>query len=96
MRGLLAVRAAAPELYRLAFERPVPGFAPSDATMEESWRLLSGLEDEVIAAIASGEIRPGVPVNEVRDLIIAMLHGLASQHMANQPISPSARGATAA
>lgn len=81
-----------PELYRLAFERPVPGFVPSDASMAESWALVAGFEATIAAAVAAGEIRPGVPVAEVRDLTIALLHGLTSQHMANEPDLPVGAG----
>jgi AcrR family transcriptional regulator len=81
-----------PDLYRLAFERPVPGFVPSEATMAESWALLAGFEEAIAAAKAAGEIRPEVPVAEVRDLVIAMQHGLTSQHMANDPHLPLGSG----
>jgi AcrR family transcriptional regulator len=81
-----------PELYAIAFERPVPGFTPSEASMAESWALLAGFEDVIDAAKAAGDIRPDVPTNEVRDLIIAMAHGLTAQHMANEPHLPAGTG----
>jgi len=81
-----------PELYQLAFERPVPGFAPSEASMAEGWALLAGLDRAVEAAIAAGEIRPDVPVTQARDLAIALEHGLTSQHMANEPHLPVGSG----
>src|SRR5918998_2682753 len=33
-----------PELYQLAFERPVPGFVPSAASLEEAFRAPAGFE----------------------------------------------------
>jgi AcrR family transcriptional regulator len=81
-----------PELYQLAFERPVPGFVPSEASMAESWALVAGYERDIAAAIDAGEIRPDVPIVQVRDLSIAVLHGLTSQHMANEPELPVGSG----
>ena len=81
-----------PDLYQLAFERPVPGFAPSDRSMAESQRLLEGADSMLNAAITQGIIRPGVTVSQARDLIIAMSHGLTSQHMANEPELPIGSG----
>ena len=81
-----------PELYQLTFERPVPGFVPSEASMAESWALLAGFEEAIAAAVAAGEVRSDVPVAEVRDLFIALQHGLTSQHMANEPDLPVGAG----
>ncbi len=80
------------ELYRLAFERPVPSFVPSEGSMAESLKLLAQLEQRIAAAIAEGELRPDLPVEHVRDLIIALSHGLTSQHMANEPDRPVGAG----
>ena len=81
-----------PELYQLCFERPVPGFIPSDESMAESRRLLSGSEEMLARAVTNGEIRVNVPYNQARDLIIVMIHGLTSQHMANEPDLPVGSG----
>ncbi len=81
-----------PELYQLCFERPVPGFIPSDESMAESRRLLSGSEEVLARAVTNGEIRVNVPYNQARDLIIVMIHGLTSQHMANEPDLPVGSG----
>ncbi len=74
-----------PELYQLCFERPVPGFVPSEASMKESLDLLARFEMELVKAIAERQISPGVPVSQARDLAIAVAHGLTAQHMANEP-----------
>ncbi|MDP9379696.1 MAG: TetR/AcrR family transcriptional regulator [Chloroflexota bacterium] len=81
-----------PELYQLCFERPVPGFVPSEASMEASRRLLAGSEEILAQALANGEIRLDLPNDQARDLIIAMMHGLTSQHMANEPNLPVGSG----
>jgi AcrR family transcriptional regulator len=81
-----------PELYRLAYERPVPGFVPSDASMAESLQLLSRLEQTAADAIVTGELRSDLTMTQVRDVVIALAHGLTSQHMANEPHLPVGSG----
>ncbi len=81
-----------PDLYQLAFERPVPGFVPSEASMAESAAMLADFHREVVQAIEGGQISPGVPASQARDLIIAVNHGLTSQHMANEPEAPLGSG----
>ena len=72
-----------PDLYQLLFEHPVPGFAPSAETMAEGQPLLDRYTQRIADAIAAGIIAPGVSASEARDLIIAMTHGIAAQHLAN-------------
>lgn len=81
-----------PELYQLVFERPVPGFVPSEESMNESRRLLA-ISDEVIEkGIEKGNLTLGIPLAQARDLLIAMMHGLTALHMANEPELPSGSG----
>jgi AcrR family transcriptional regulator len=81
-----------PELYQLAFERPVPGFVPSAASLEEAFRAPVGLEQLLADAVARGEVTLDVPVAEARDLLIGMIHGLTAHHLANEPELPIGSG----
>ena len=81
-----------PDLYALAFERPVPGFVPSEASMAESAGLLAGLHRDFVEAIEAGRITPGVSAGQARDLAIAVIHGLTAQHLANEPEAPLGSG----
>src|SRR5829696_9960458 len=81
-----------PELYQLAFERPVPGFVPSPESLEEAFRAPAGLEQMLDNAIAAGEVVLDVPVTQARDLLIGMIHGLTAHHMANEPELPIGLG----
>jgi AcrR family transcriptional regulator len=81
-----------PDLYQLCFERPVPDFVPSAASMQESLERLGQFERDVGATIAARQIDTGVSVSQARDLIIAMSHGLTSLHMANEPHLPVGSG----
>jgi AcrR family transcriptional regulator len=74
-----------PELYQLAFERPVPGFVPSAQSLEEAFRAPAGLEQMLADAVAAGEVVLDMPVAQARDLLIGMIHGLTAHHMANEP-----------
>ncbi len=81
-----------PELYQLCFERPVPGFEPSEESMQESRAGLATWDRRIARAIADGEIRADLSNNQVRDVITAMSHGLTAQHMANEPHLPIGSG----
>lgn len=81
-----------PELYQLVFERPVPSFEPSEASMAESLAALGDATRAIEELVASGAMGPPVPVEQARDLIIAMMHGLTAQHLANEPQLPVGAG----
>jgi AcrR family transcriptional regulator len=81
-----------PELYQLAFERPVPGFVPSAESLEEAFRAPAQFEQFLADAVASGQIVLDMPVVHARDLIIGMIQGLTAGHMANEPDLPIGSG----
>jgi AcrR family transcriptional regulator len=81
-----------PDLYQLTFERPVPGFTPSAESMADSEHLLTDFEQTLQRAVDAGWMTPTTSVAHARDLLIAMMHGLTSQHMANEPDLPVGSG----
>jgi len=81
-----------PDLYQLCFERPVPGFVPSDASMTEILEARHRFDQDLATMITEGQIIPRLPASQARDLMIAMMHGLTSQHMANEPHLPAGSG----
>src|SRR5215204_6466062 len=81
-----------PDLYQLAYERPVPGFVPSAESLEEAFRAPAGLEQMLDDAVAAGEVMLDIPVAQARDLLIGMIHGLTAHHMANEPALPIGSG----
>lgn len=81
-----------PELYQLLFERPVPGFEPSDEGLIESKKLLDFGYQMTAQAIAVGTIQTTQSVEVVMNLIIAMMHGITAQHLANEPHLPMGSG----
>src|SRR5450759_1880807 len=81
-----------PELYQLVQERPVPGFVPSEESMEESRGLLTMTDAIVEKGIERGSLALGITVSEARDLFLAIMHGLTALHMANEPELPVGSG----
>jgi len=81
-----------PELYQLIFERPVPGFVPSQESMVESRRLLMAADEGMAQGLERGNLVPGIPLSQARDLVIAMMHGLTALHLANEPELPVGTG----
>lgn len=74
-----------PELFQLVFERHVPHFEPSTAAMNESWASLAEANQHVQACIENGVIRSDLSMEQIRDLAIALIHGITTQHIANEP-----------
>ncbi|MDX1417773.1 MAG: TetR/AcrR family transcriptional regulator [Candidatus Promineifilaceae bacterium] len=81
-----------PELYQILFERPVPGFHPSEESMTFSLAALNQARAEFAEMLTAMGIDPGVPMEKAMDLAIAMNHGLTAQHMANEPHLPVGEG----
>jgi AcrR family transcriptional regulator len=81
-----------PELYHLAYERPVPGFVPSPENLAEAFQAPAGLEQMLTDAAATDEVVLDVPVAHARDLLIGMIHGLTAHHIANEPELPVGSG----
>jgi AcrR family transcriptional regulator len=84
---------ANPELYQLCFERPVPGFVPSESSMRASLELLDVGRKRVAQLIqAHGGSPLGLTPAMLNDLSIALAHGITAQHMANEPHLPVGKG----
>lgn len=79
-----------PELYQLCFERPVPGFTPSQASLEVSFGALKRGYDRI--ARWRKELKTDLSNEQVADLIIAISHGLTALHLANEPTLPVGQG----
>lgn len=79
-----------PDLYQLCFERPVPGFVPSKASLQVSLNLLQS------GYARGGRLREVIDTNlsteQITDLLIAMMHGLTALHLANEPHLPLGQG----
>ena len=74
-----------PDLYQLMFQRPVPEFIPSEASMAVSLAQLDEARNQFSNILTSEELTASLPFEEARDLFIAMQHGLTELHLANDP-----------
>jgi AcrR family transcriptional regulator len=92
MHAYLSFAQQSTELFHLVFERHVPGFAPSDASMQEARVLLAGGYQKFHAAVERGGLVPDTSPEAAFDLFVALMHGLASQHLANEPDLPVGSG----
>lgn len=82
----------APELFALLFERPVPGFVPSEESMLEAVGLLEDSNRRVQSLIDRGLIRDDLTVEQVRDAVLVVMHGLTSLRRANEPAADLGEG----
>jgi len=74
------------------FERPVPGFVPSEESMAVSLNLLNESRQFTAQVFQELGIQTGLPVEQAEDLLIAITHGMAAQHLANEPHLPIGEG----
>jgi len=79
-----------PELYQLCFERPVPGFIPSQESLDLSFGVLNASRQRI--KHFKQELQTNLTVNQIVDLVIAIAHGLTAMHLANEPHLPVGRG----
>jgi hypothetical protein len=81
-----------PELYQLLFERPVPGFVPSEAGMVEANRLIEISAQAMARSIEAGVITTDLRAGQATNLFVALMHGLTALHMSNEPHLPPGEG----
>jgi len=75
-----------PDLYQLCFERPVPGFVPSDESLQLSFGILQRYYDHVRNWLP--QLNTDQNEQQLTDLMIAIMHGITALHLANQPELP--------
>ncbi len=79
-----------PELFKLVYERHVPGFVPSVDSMAEAEESLSEGQERIDRGLK--EESTGLPPEQTRDIFIALMHGLTALHLANNPDLPIGQG----
>lgn len=81
-----------PELFKLLFERHIPGFEPSATSMAESYAVLAEGDASLLAFLQASGVDPGESQQQMRDLLIALMSGISAQHLANEPHLPVGKG----
>jgi AcrR family transcriptional regulator len=79
-------------LAQLLFWRPVPRFAPSAAAFEPSQEMFQLFLDVLASAVSSGELGPDAATSTGVDFLSALIAGVMSQYMANEPGLPWGTG----
>ncbi|MEZ4670987.1 MAG: TetR/AcrR family transcriptional regulator [Anaerolineae bacterium] len=79
-----------PDLFKLVYERHVPGFVPSPDSMSESNASLDEGRERVERSV--GQADTGLEIDQTRDIFIALMHGLTALHLANSPELPIGQG----
>jgi hypothetical protein len=77
MRKFIAFCVSHPARYQLIMERPVPGFEPTVASFESAMTALAGTRADLEAV--------GVVEGPALDMWRALIHGLISEQIANEP-----------
>jgi AcrR family transcriptional regulator len=90
MESYLAFALENPELYQLCFERPIPGFVPSEQSLQISFGILHQSYTRFKGLLPN--IDTNLQPEQVVDLVIAITHGITAQHMANEPHLPLGEG----
>ncbi|MBK8903594.1 MAG: TetR/AcrR family transcriptional regulator [Anaerolineaceae bacterium] len=80
------------DLYQLMFQRPVPGFVPSEESMAVSLGQLDAAKAQFSQLLEREDMTLNIPFEEGRDLVIALAHGLTELHLANNPDLPVGQG----
>jgi len=80
------------DLFELMFQRPAPGFTPSEASMAVSLGQLAEARRQLGAALAQAGVTLPVSLEEAGDLVIAMMYGVTAMHLANNPELPVGEG----
>jgi len=76
------------DLYHLVFDNPVPGFVPSEESLEESRKVrLPGMQ-AIRAAIDAGSIATPLPPDRVFDLLLAMRRGIIAEYLGKETHLP--------
>ncbi|TFV33883.1 TetR/AcrR family transcriptional regulator [Streptomyces sp. T1317-0309] len=76
---------ANPVLAQLLYWRPVPNFEPTPQAYEPSVRLLEVLRSALQAAVHAGQLAPEAADDEGVALYTALVSGVISQQLANEP-----------
>lgn len=81
-----------PELFKLVYERHVPGFVPSDESMVEANASLQEADRYLQSFLEAAQLDPQLPLEPMRDFLITLMHGITALHLANHPDQPAGSG----
>lgn len=74
-----------PDLFQLMFQRPIPGFVPSDGSLEVSFGALQEMRQTLQGILEQEAINIAQPIEQTGDLIISLVYGMTALQLANEP-----------
>ncbi len=80
------------DLFQLMFQRPIPGFVPTDESLKVSFGALHEGQEQMRYILEHNNINTEMTIEQTRDLIISLIHGLTELHLANDPDKPIGEG----
>ena len=84
----LALACDHPDLYHLIWENSVPGFVPSEASLEEIRLMLAAARTMIGEVIEAGNLDAGLPSERVVDMLLAIRHGIIAEHLGKRDFLP--------
>lgn len=84
----LALACDHPDLYHLIWESSVPGFVPSEASLEEIRLMLAAARTMIGEVIEAGNLDAGLPSERVVDMLLAIRHGIIAEHLGKRDFLP--------
>lgn len=81
-----------PELFKLVYERHVPGFEPSERSMTEANASLREASQYLHEFLEEAQINTGLPIEQMRDIYFTLAYGITALHLANNPDQPVGEG----
>lgn len=84
----MALASEHPDLYHLIWERPVPGFMPSDASREEINKMLAGARRMIGEVIEAGHMDAHIPADRVVDILLSVRHGIIAEYLGKREMLP--------
>ncbi len=90
IEGYMSFALENPDLYQLCFERPVPGFVPSQESLALSFGILN--QSYHRATQFKKQLNTKLTGQQIVDTVIAIAHGLTAMHLANEPHLPIGQG----
>ena len=90
IEGYMSFALENPDLYQLCFERPVPGFVPSEESLALSFGILNQTYQR--AEQFKKQLNTKLTGQQIVDTVIAIAHGLTAMQLSNEPHLPTGQG----
>src|SRR5215472_6756762 len=84
----LALACEHADLYHLIWESSVPGFVPSEASLEEIRLMLAAAQTRIGEVVEAGNLDSGLPSERVVDMLLAIRHGIIAEHLGKRDFLP--------